>query len=124
MAQIKSQNTRPELRTRSTLHRLGYRFRIHVKSLPGSPDIAIKSRRIAIFVNGCFWHCHNGCHLARRPKRNLQYWTPKFQRNIERDAARVAELQELGFRVLTVWECETVDEAILTSRIRKFMDDR
>ena len=100
MGRIRGRDTRPELATRSALHRLGWRFRANVQSLPGKPDIAIKSRRIAIFVHGCFWHLHEGCRLARQPKGNTAYWGPKLRRNVERDAQQRAQLQTLGFRVL------------------------
>ena len=80
MGRIRGRDTRPELATRSALHRLGWRFRANVQSLPGKPDIAIKSRRIAIFVHGCFWHLHEGCRLARQPKGNTAYWGPKLRR--------------------------------------------
>src|SRR5690348_2216170 len=91
MASIRSRDTRPERVTRSVLHGLGYRFRVHVRDLPGSPDIAVKRRRLAIFVHGCFWHMHRGCRLARLPKRNLAYWEPKLLRNIKRDQERRTE---------------------------------
>jgi DNA mismatch endonuclease, patch repair protein len=121
MARIRSRNTRPELATRSALHGLGYRFRVNVKDLPGTPDIAIKSKRLAIFVHGCFWHLHEGCRLSRPPTRNTSYWGPKLRRNAERDARMLAELASKGFRVLVVWECETADRALLEKKLAAFM---
>jgi len=121
MGRIRGRDTRPELATRSALHRLGWRFRANVQSLPGKPDIAIKSRRIAIFVHGCFWHLHEGCRLARQPKGNTAYWGPKLRRNVERDAQQRAQLQTFGFRVLVVWECETSDRAKLEATLARFM---
>jgi DNA mismatch endonuclease (patch repair protein) len=122
MARIRSRDTRPEKVTRSVLHALGYRFRVHVRSLPGSPDIAVKRRKVAIFVHGCFWHLHDGCLLARMPKRNLEYWGPKLARNTTRDAAHRLELERLGFRVLVVWECETARREILAIKLDRFME--
>ncbi|HLI10559.1 MAG TPA: DNA mismatch endonuclease Vsr [Alphaproteobacteria bacterium] len=121
MARIRSRDTKPELSTRSALHRLGYRFRVNVKSLPGTPDIAIRSRRVAIFVHGCFWHLHSGCALARVPRRNVEYWVPKLRRNSARDEARQEQLRKLGFSVLVVWECETANPATLEEKLSKFM---
>src|SRR5215813_8380564 len=85
MSKIRSQNTKPELFVRSLVHRLGYRYRLHVKSLPGKPDLVFKSRRKIILVHGCFWHSHQGCRVAHLPKSNLGYWSPKLKRNLERD---------------------------------------
>jgi len=121
MARIRGRNTRPELITRSVLHALGYRFRVGVRSLPGTPDIAIKSLRVAIFVHGCFWHMHEGCRLNRPPKRNVSYWGPKLHRNAQRDALRVMELERMGFRVLVIWECETADRLLLEMKLGQFM---
>jgi DNA mismatch endonuclease (patch repair protein) len=90
--------------------------------LPGNPDIAIKRRRLAIFVHGCFWHMHDGCPLARMPKRNLTYWQPKISRNIARDGARRLELEQQGYRVLVVWECQTTQREILAVKLREFME--
>lgn len=124
MARIRGRNTGPELATRSSLHHLGYRFRVHVRDLPGTPDIAIKSRRVVIFVHGCFWHLHEGCRFARPPKENTGYWGPKLRRNVERDLARSAELDALGYRVLVVWECETGDAVALAGKLDRFMRER
>lgn len=121
MARIRSQNTRPELVTRSILHGLGYRFRANVKTLPGRPDIAIKNRRVAIFVHGCFWHAHQDCRLNRPPKRNVGYWGPKLRRNAQRDAVRIAELKQLGYRVLVVWECEVAQRHLVEAKLRQFL---
>lgn len=121
MARIRSRDTQPELVTRSLLHRLGYRFRVNVRSLPGTPDIANKRQRLAILVHGCFWHLHPGCVLARRPRRNTAYWEPKLQRNVERDAEIQRELRQIGYRVLVVWECETRKRDILQRKLSSFM---
>lgn len=106
MANIKSKNTRPEVELRSFLHHSGIRFRIHSKALPGHPDIVIKKYNAIIFVNGCFWHHHSNCRFAYIPKSRTDFWTSKFEQNIARDKVNVEELEHLGWRVLTVWECE------------------
>jgi DNA mismatch endonuclease (patch repair protein) len=113
MGRIRSKNTMPEARTRSTVHALGVRYRIHVADLPGKPDLANKTRRWAIFVHGCFWHSHEGCQLASKPRSNRAYWSEKLARNRERDALHQQALRDLGYEVLTVWECETRDEVRL-----------
>jgi DNA mismatch endonuclease, patch repair protein len=106
MARIRSENTRPEILTRSAVHSLGVRFRKHVGSLPGKPDLANIKRKWAIFVHGCFWHAHDGCKLASDPKSNRAYWTNKLKRNRERDDHKIGALRALGFSVLVVWECD------------------
>lgn len=111
-------NTKPEIKVRSALHSLGLRFRLHRKDLPGSPDIVLPKYRIVIFVHGCFWHRHPGCRYASTPKTHQGYWLPKFAANIERDARKEAQLQELGWRILVVWECETKNIEALEKRLR------
>ena len=120
MARIRSENTRPEILTRAAVHALGLRFRKHVASLPGKPDLANKTHRWAIFVHGCFWHSHRGCSLASQPKSNQGYWTQKLRRNQARDADKIAALRALEFRVLVVWECDVRDGLRLDSALRKF----
>lgn len=100
------------------LHSLGLRFRLNVKHLPGSPDIVLAKWRTAIFVHGCFWHRHPKCKFAYEPKSRLTFWDKKFQQNVVRDAANYQELQELGWRVIVVWECETREPPRLRSRLR------
>jgi DNA mismatch endonuclease, patch repair protein len=107
MAAVRQRDTTPELRVRSTLHRAGYRFRLHRRDLPGSPDVVLPKHRLVVFVHGCFWHRHPGCKKATTPKANAEFWAAKFRRNVERDAEAVAGLEVLGWRVLTIWECET-----------------
>lgn len=106
MSAIKSENTRPEMLVRSLLHRLGFRFRIHVGSLPGRPDIVLPKYLTVIFVNGCFWHQHAKCKNGRTPSSNLEYWEPKLRKNIERDRKNYKSLRKLGWKVLVVWECK------------------
>jgi len=102
-------NTRPELIVRRRLHALGFRFRLHRKDLPGRPDVVLPKYRLAIMVHGCFWHQHEECKEGRKPTSNESYWGPKLARNVERDAEKESALKALGWRVLTVWECETKD---------------
>ncbi|KTE36430.1 hypothetical protein ATE62_14640 [Sphingopyxis sp. HIX] len=109
MARFRSQDTKPEIAVRRLLHRLGYRFRIHVGRLPGKPDIALPKYRTAIFVHGCFWHRHAGCKVATVPKTRQDFWQAKFEGNIQRDRRNASELEAMGWQVIIVWECETRD---------------
>lgn len=124
MRRIRSKDMKPELAVRSLVHRLGYRFRLHDKDLAGKPDLVFRPRRKVIFVHGCFWHGHSDplCLDGRRPKSRAEYWGPKLDRNIERDAAHVAALEADGWKVLVVWECETKDRAALVRRLRRFLE--
>lgn len=106
MSRVKSVNTKPELRVRSALHRMGYRFRLHRKDLPGNPDIVLPKHRTVVFVHGCFWHQHPGCRKATIPQTNREYWESKLGRNVERDRKAQQALVEQGWRVLTLWECK------------------
>jgi DNA mismatch endonuclease (patch repair protein) len=106
---------------RSLLHGLGYRFRLHRKELPGTPDIAFLSRRKAIFVHGCFWHGHN-CNKGRLPKSRVDYWSAKVTRNKERDAEVVSRLNQLGWTVLTVWQCELRDSDAVARKLIEFLE--
>ncbi|HEF4725396.1 TPA: DNA mismatch endonuclease Vsr [Burkholderia multivorans] len=123
MSRIKGRNTKPELVVRSVIHRMGYRYRLHGKGLPGRPDLVFAKRRKVIFVHGCFWHRHEGCRLARLPKSRLDFWRPKLEANAERDKQVERRLTELGWKVLTIWECEVKDEVVLSLRVRAFLDD-
>lgn len=120
MQSVKSENTKPELVVRRLLHGMGYRYRLHRKDLPGRPDIALISRRRAIFVHGCFWHGHD-CRKGRLPKSRLDYWRPKLERNKERDEEKTKMLESLGWTVLVIWQCETGDLETLSSRLREFV---
>ena len=106
MAKIKGKNTRPEIAVRSLLHRAGYRFRIHVASLPGKPDIVLPKYRTVLFVHGCFWHRHKGCKIASMPKSHRKFWAEKFLRNMANDKRHRRQLRRLGWKVVTVWECQ------------------
>jgi DNA mismatch endonuclease, patch repair protein len=122
MRQIRSKNTKPEVLLRSRLHKMGYRFRLHRKDLPGKPDIVFPGRRKAIFVHGCFWHQHPGCREGRLPGTRLEYWRPKLQRNQERDSDAIERLHKLGWDTITLWECE-VNEQIgaVLNRLQAFL---
>jgi len=120
MRLIRSKDSKFELRVRSAVHHLGYRFRKHVPTLPGKPDMVFASRRKIIFINGCYWHGHN-CHLLRLPKSNSAYWNPKIRANSARDARHRLELKRTGWKVLTVWECQRADFGSLMARIRDFL---
>ncbi len=117
MRRVKSRDTTPERTVRRALTRLGARYRLHRKDLPGSPDIVMPGRRLAIFVHGCFWHGHDCPRGARIPKTNRDYWTAKVRRNRDRDAAARAALPAQGWRVETVWECDLKDAAALEARL-------
>jgi len=106
MSKIRSKNTKPEIILRKYLHKRGFRFRIHKKDLPGKPDIVMPKYRIAIFVHGCFWHYHADCREGRLPNTNSSFWTDKLLKNISRDQEHQQKLQELGWKVLVIWECE------------------
>jgi DNA mismatch endonuclease, patch repair protein len=106
MRRIKSKNTKPEVLLRSLLYGQGYRFRIHRKDLPGKPDLVFAGRRKVIFVHGCFWHQHPGCREGRLPGTRQEYWQPKLGRNVERDTHHRQQLNEMGWDVLVIWECE------------------
>lgn len=107
MSGIQGKNTKPELLVRRMLHALGYRFRVHRRDLPGAPDIVLPSRKIAIFVHGCFWHLHEGCQYAKIPSTRPDFWRAKLEANVERDQRSIEKLQAMGWRVLCVWECST-----------------
>lgn len=121
MRRVKGRDTAPEMKVRRALTRLGARYRLHRKDLPGSPDIVMPGRRLALFVHGCFWHGHDCARGARVPKQNRDYWVAKVARNVARDAKTRAELEGGGWRVETIWECELKDEAALTARLRRLL---
>lgn len=106
MSRIRCKDTKPEILVRKGLHARGFRFRLQDRRLPGRPDIVLPKWGVVIMVNGCFWHGHKGCRYASRPKSNIEYWLPKIERNIHRDEVTSAHLEALGWKVLTVWECE------------------
>lgn len=117
MQRVRQARTPAEDEVGKNCRELGLSYRRNVKSLPGSPDLANKTRFWAIFVNGCFWHAHTGCKKATVPKRNHDFWTSKFEANRRRDAKKIRELRALGYRVLLIWECETTDSSMLRKRL-------
>lgn len=123
MRAIRSKNTTPEIAVRKLLHRLGYRYQLHKKDLPGSPDIVFNTRKKAIFVNGCFWHQHQdiNCRLAKHPKVRLEYWKPKLERVRARDCQAIHDLKEIGWNILVVWECQTKDLERLAQTLSDFV---
>jgi len=122
MQAVKSKDTSIELRVRGILHSEGYRYRLHDKTLPGKPDVVFGARRKVIFVHGCFWHCHECSRGDRRPKSNTEYWSAKLVRNRDRDRTAVQRLEQLGWLVLIVWECELrQDFSEVMNRIRAFL---
>jgi len=122
MGRIRSKDTRPEMLTRSAVHALGKRFRVHTETLPGKPDLANKAQKWAIFVHGCFWHGHAGCKLASSPRSNQSYWVPKLEGNRARDRVKIRALRSAGYRVLIVWECDARDGARMRDAVRAFFD--
>lgn len=106
MAAVKGKDTKPELIVRKYLFSRGLRFRVQVRKLPGTPDIVLPKYKTVIFVNGCFWHGHEGCKYFRLPKSNVEFWKDKIERNIERDTRNEAELKAFGWRLIRVWECD------------------
>ena len=123
MRQIKGSDTSVELAVRRMIHAMGYRFRLHDRKLPGSPDIVFASRRKVIFVHGCFWHQHPNpnCLDSRLPKSNQEYWVPKLARTQERDSSNQKKLSEMGWSILVAWECELRDPESLRSKIAGFL---
>lgn len=109
MSGIKGKNSLPEMLVRKALFAMGHRFRLHRRDLPGTPDIAMPGRKIAIFVHGCFWHAHQGCKFAKTPSTRTDFWTVKLQGNVDRDRRAADKLAAMGWRVLNVWECSTRD---------------
>lgn len=126
MAAIGGKNTRPELMVRRALHARGFRYRLHSSKLPGKPDMVLPSRRAVIFVHGCFWHRHTGCHWCTFPKTRMEFWNSKFEHNIARDARQQDELLQMGWRVGIVWECvtKTSDFSTVVRQLSEWISSR
>ena len=122
MRAVRSRDTAPEMIVRRLLHRMGYRYRLHLKDLPGTPDIVFGPRRKLIFVHGCFWHGHACLRGSRLPATNTEYWSSKIRRNVERYARQLEQLHRAGWTALTVWECEISDERVLAENLTSFLD--
>lgn len=121
MARISGKDTSPEMTIRRLLYAKGYRYRLHVRGLPGRPDIAFPGRRKAVLVHGCFWHRHPGCRYAYRPKSRVEFWDRKFAENVERDASNLRALTDCGWEALVIWECEIKDFQALCDRLSGFL---
>ena len=123
MSRIRGKNTKPEILVRKGLHARGFRFRLHNKKLPGSPDIVLPKYGVAIMVNGCFWHGHKGCRYATEPKSNVEFWEAKIARNRHRDEVTAAHLEALGWTVITIWECELRTSSLLDDRLNTLSEE-
>lgn len=120
MSRIRQTDTKPEMRVRRLVHGMGFRYRLHVKSLPGHPDLVFRSRRKVIFVHGCFWHQH-GCRQYRMPRTKREFWEPKLASNVERDKVALTRLEHDGWGVLVIWECQMKDMDQLKLRVAEFL---
>lgn len=123
MKRVRSKDTEPELRVRQALHRQGFRFRLHRKDLPGSPDIVLPRYKTAIFVHGCFWHGHT-CSKGKPPESNKDFWNDKISKNKQRDHRNSLELAKIGWNVIILWECEVYDSNQLSENLLKFIPKR
>lgn len=121
MRSVRGKNSGIERLVRSAIHRLGFRFRLHIADLPGQPDVVLPRHRKIIFVNGCFWHQHRGCVKSKQPQTRADWWRSKLERNVERDRDARRRLVRMGWQVFVIWECETRDQEALTRRLRVFM---
>lgn len=121
MRLVKGKDTGPEIIVRRTLHKLGFRFRLHSAGLPGRPDVVLPRWKVAIFVHGCFWHQHPGCRRAARPKSHARFWNKKLDRNVARDRRNARRLRAAGWRVKTLWECQTANAGSLSRGLERFI---
>lgn len=122
MARVKNKNTKPEKRIRSMLHRMGYRFRLHRRDLPGAPDIVLPRHKKVVFVHGCFWHSHQ-CPRGKRPATRKEFWNAKLDANQERDRANREALERIGWQVHVVWECQLKDPDVVQKKLQQFMQN-
>jgi DNA mismatch endonuclease (patch repair protein) len=123
MSRVKGRDTKPEILVRSFVHRMGFRFRVHRRDLPGNPDIVLPRHGKVIFVHGCFWHGHKGCTRSKRPTTNKCFWNKKLDRNIERDKRFRRKLRSMSWKVLVVWQCETRKPKKLLGKLERFLHD-
>lgn len=121
MSRVRGKDTKPEKVVRSELHKMGYRFRLHDKNLPGRPDIVLKRHNKVVFVNGCFWHGHKGCKRSKLPSTNTDFWAEKIGKNMVRDEKNYRLLKDEGWKVLIIWECQTNDIKGLDKTLRRYM---
>lgn len=122
MSRIRGYDTEPELTVRSIVHRMGYRFRLHRKDLPGNPDIVLPRHRKVIFIHGCFWHGHKGCARSKRPGTNVSFWQNKLDKNIKRDKRQQRELRNLGWKYLIIWQCELNKPNRMQNKVKRFLN--
>ena len=123
MGRVKGSDTKPEILVRSLVFRMGFRFRLHRRDLPGTPDIVLPRHRKVIFVHGCFWHGHKNCSRSKRPSTNEAFWNKKLDGNIERDERYRRELRQMRWKVLVVWECEMKDPEKVLRKLERFLYD-
>lgn len=123
MSRVNGLNTKPEVLVRSLIHRMGYRFRIHRRDLPGNPDIVLSRHGKVIFVHGCFWHGHKKCPRSKRPTTNESFWNKKLDNNIKRDKRFFRAIRQLNWKVLVIWECETRKTELLLQKLERFLND-
>jgi DNA mismatch endonuclease (patch repair protein) len=121
MSAIRGKDTKPELLVRRAVHRMGGRFRLHRRDLPGSPDLVFPAKKLAMFVHGCFWHRHENCKFSYTPKSNVEFWSKKFENNLARDIRVEGELKRMGWTVAVVWECEVADSVRLSSQLKNWL---
>lgn len=121
MSQIKGKNTKPEIKLRKLIFNLGYRYRLNVKNLPGKPDLVFSARKKIIFVHGCYWHMHQCKYGTVSPKSNADFWKQKRLATVARDKRNIEDLQDLGWEVLVIWECELKELSMITSQVIKFL---
>lgn len=121
MAAVKDKHSKPEMKLRSLVHRMGYRYRLHGRGLPGKPDMVFSSRKAVIFMHGCFWHRHRNCPLARMPKSRVAFWSKKLEENRKRDGRVRYKLRKMGWRVLVIWECQLRDPEKVARRVEAFL---
>lgn len=124
MRRVRSKDTKPELAIRRMVHRMGFRYRLHTRSLPGNPDLVFPSRGKIIFVHGCFWHRHGNCKNTRWPKSKLEFWQPKLEENRLRDLRIRRKLRKLGWQTLVVWECQLKNPSRIAERINRFLKEQ
>ena len=122
MSAIKSKNTKPEITVRKLLHSMGYRFRLHRKDLPGSPDIVLPKYKTVIFVHGCFWHRHENCKYASNPKTRKEFWENKFKTNVKRDKEIQEKIKNIGWKSVVIWECEVRNIESIEEKIKRFLN--
>ena len=123
MSKVKGKDTKPELFVRSLLYKMGYRFRLHRRDLPGNPDIVLPRHKKVIFIHGCFWHGHKACPRAKRPSSNKMFWEEKLNKNIQRDKRNISGLREMGWDPLIIWTCEIKDHANLRIKLHSFLEN-